>query len=291
MQRREFLRKSAQAVGAAFLARAATADAAWLHADSLPVKFKASDEIVLGNTGIRTTRLAMGTGSIGGHGASNQTRVGIDAFVKLALNGYHENGLRFFDTADAYGSHPYVAAALKQLPRDKVTVLTKTDNRTAAGVRADLDRFRKELGVDVIDIVLIHCVTEVDWTTRYRPVMDVLSDAKQKGIIRAHGCSCHSIQALRAAAASPWVEIDLARLNPIGRYMDAAPETVISVLKQMKDQGKGVIGMKILGQGDLRDRTGEALRYALGSGVLDAFTIGAESKAEQDNLVQHIAAA
>lgn len=291
MQRREFLSKSAQAVGAAFLSHAVTANAAWLHAEPLPVKYKASDDIVLGKTGIRTSRLAMGTGTIGWHGASNQTRLGTDKFVNVLLNGYHENGLRFFDTADGYGSHPYIAAALKQLPRDKVTVLTKTDNRTAAGARADLDRFRKELGVDMIDIVLVHVVTEADWTTRYRGVMDVLSEAKEKGIIRAHGVSCHSLPALRAAAASSWVEVDLARLNPIGRYMDADPNTVISVLKQMKDQGKGVIGMKILGQGDLRDRPSEALRFALGSGVLDAFTIGAESKTEQNDLTQRIAAA
>ena len=291
MQRREFLSKSAQAVGAALLSRAANANAAWLEAGPLPGKFKASDEITLGRTGIRTSRLAMGSGTVGWHGASNQTRQGMDTFVNLLLNGYHENGLRFFDTADSYGSHPYMAAALKQLPRDKVTVLTKTDNRTAAGVRADLDRFRKELGVDMIDIVLVHVVTEADWTTRYRGVMDVLSEAKQKGIIRAHGCSCHTIQALRTAAADPWVEVDLARLNPVGKYMDADPNTVISVLKGMKEQGKGVIGMKILGQGALRDKPGEAIRFALGSGVLDAFTIGAETKAEQNNLAQHVAAA
>jgi len=291
MQRRDFLAKSAQAVGATFLSRAATANAAWLSADPLPVKFKASDEIVLGHTGIRTSRLAMGTGSIGWHGASNQTRMGMDAFVKLALNGYHENGIRFFDSADGYGSHPYIAQTLKQLPREKVTILTKTDNRTAAGARADVERFRKELGVDMIDIILVHVVTEADWNTRYRGVMDVLSEAKEKGIIRAHGVSCHSIQALRAAAAEPWVEVDLARLNPIGRYMDADPPTVISVLKQMKDQGKGVIGMKIMGQGDLRDKPGEAVRFAMGSGVLDAITVGAETIEEQNSLAMHIAAA
>jgi aryl-alcohol dehydrogenase-like predicted oxidoreductase len=278
-------------VGATFLSRAATANAAWLSADPLPVKFKASDEIVLGHTGIRTSRLAMGTGSIGWHGASNQTRMGMDAFVKLALNGYHENGIRFFDSADGYGSHPYIAQTLKQLPREKVTILTKTDNRTAAGARADVERFRKELGVDMIDIILVHVVTEADWNTRYRGVMDVLSEAKEKGIIRAHGVSCHSIQALRAAAAEPWVEVDLARLNPIGRYMDADPPTVISVLKQMKDQGKGVIGMKIMGQGDLRDKPGEAVRFAMGSGVLDAITVGAETVEEQNSLAMHIAAA
>jgi predicted aldo/keto reductase-like oxidoreductase len=169
--------------------------------------------------------------------------------------------------------------------------MTKSDHRNPAQMRADLDRFRKELGIDYIDIVLIHCVTEGDWTTRYQGVMDVLSEAKHKGIIRAHGCSCHSIEALRAAAASPWVEVDLVRLNPIGSHMDADPDTVISVIKQMRAQGKGIIGMKILGQGDMRHKPGEALRYALNSGVLDAFTIGAESPQEQKDLVQRIAAA
>jgi predicted aldo/keto reductase-like oxidoreductase len=158
-------------------------------------------------------------------------------------------------------------------------------------MRSDIDRFRKELGTEYIDVFLMHCLTEGDWTTRYRPVMDVLSEAKQKGIIRAHGCSCHSIEALRAAAKSPWVEVDLARINPIGSHMDADPETVAGVLREMRAAGKGVIGMKILGQGDMRDRQDEALKYALGLGVLDAFTIGAESINEQNDLVHRISVA
>jgi len=291
MLRREFLHTSARTLGAAFLSKNAIARAALVDPEPLPKKFTAQDEVVLGHTGIRTSRLAMGTGTIGYGGASNQTRLGNSPFTKLLLDGYHDNGLRFFDSADSYGSHPYVAAALKQIPRDKVTVLTKTDTRNPAGVRADLERFRRELGIEQIDIVLIHCVTEGDWTTRYRGVMDVLSEAKEKGVIRAHGVSCHTIQALRAAAASPWVEIDLVRLNPIGSHMDAAPDTVIGVIKEMRAQGKGIVGMKILGQGDLRDRPSEAIRYALGTGVLDAITIGAESQKEQNNLVQRVAAA
>jgi len=291
MLRRDFLRRSTTSLGAVFLARSVVARAALLDPDPLPQKFNAQDEVVLGRTGIRTSRLAMGTGTIGFGGRSNQTKLGISPFTNLLLNGYHENGLRFFDSADSYDSHPYVAAALKQLPRDKVTVLTKTDTRDAAGVRADLDRFRRELGIDHIDVVLIHCVTEGDWTTRYQGAMDVLSEAKEKGVIRAHGVSCHSLEALRAAASSPWVDIDLVRLNPIGSHMDAEPDIVISVIRQMRSQGKGIVGMKILGQGDLRDRASEAVRYALGTGVLDAFTIGAESQREQNNLIQRIAAA
>ena len=157
-------------------------------------------------------------------------------------------------------------------------------------MQADIDRFRKELRVDYIDVLLMHCLTEGDWTERYKPVMDVMSEAKGKGIIRAHGCSCHSIEALRAAAKSPWVEVDLARVNPIGSHMDANPETVVSVLRQMRASGKAVIGMKILGQGDMRERQDEALKYALSLGVLDAFTIGAENRNEQNDLVRRIGA-
>lgn len=290
MQRRDFLRRSAGTLGAAVLANSA-ATAALLEAEPLSTRFAAHDEIVLGRTGIRTSRLAMGTGTMGFGGSSDQVRTGKAAFVNMLLNGYHQNGLRFFDTADAYGSHPYVAAAVKQLPRDKVTILTKTDSRDADGVRADIERFRRELGVDYIDILLIHAITRSDWTTAYRPIMDVLSEAKEKGIIRAHGCSCHSIGALRAAAESPWVEVDLVRLNPIGAYCDAKPDAVQEVIRQMRAKGTGIVGMKILGQGKLVDRPAQAVRWALGTGVLDAFTIGAESQQQQNELAKYIAAA
>ena len=288
MKRREFLVRTAQGLGAAWLASKGVLDA--IAATSLSGKFNASDTVVLGKTGIKTSRLAMGTGTVGSGHHSNQTALGIDGLSRLLLHGY-DQGLRFFDSADAYGSHPHVAEALKHVPRDKVTILTKTWARDAAGARADLDRFRRELGIDYIDVCLMHCLTEGDWTERYRGVMDVLSEAKEKGIIRAHGCSCHSIGALRAAAKSPWVEVDLARINPIGAHMDDDPDTVVSVLREMKAAGKGVIGMKILGQGALRDRQDEALKYALSLNVLDSFTIGAESKVEQDDLVRRIAAA
>jgi|SRR4051812_44127198 len=287
MKRRDFLLSSARGLGAAWLA--SKAPAVWAET-KLPQKFTASDTVVLGKTGIKTSRLAMGTGTVGTGGHSHQSSLGVKGLSELLLNGY-DHGLRFFDAADAYGSHPHVAEALKHVPRDKVTVLTKTWSREPKQARADLDRFRRELGTDYLDVCLIHCVTEGDWTERYRGVMDVFEEAKQKGIIRAHGCSCHSLEALRAAARSSWVEVDLVRINPIGSHMDADPETVVSVLKQMKASGKGIVGMKILGQGDLANRRDEALQYALSLGLLDAFTIGAESKSEQEDLVRRIAAA
>ena len=288
MRRREFLIRSATTAGAAWLSSKAIFQA--LAEQTLPKKFAAYDTVTLGNTGIKTSRLAMGTGTVGSGHHSHQTDLGVTGLSALLLNGY-DHGLRFFDAADSYGSHPHVAEALKHVPRDKVTVLTKTFSRDAASARADLDRFRKELGTDYLDICLIHCVTEADWTDRYRGVLDVLSEAKQKGIIRAHGSSCHTIEALRTAAKSPWVEVDLARLNPVGAIMDSDPATVTGVLKEMKAAGKGVIGMKILGQGALRNRQDEGIKFALSNGVLDAFTIGAENKQEQEDLIRRIATA
>jgi aryl-alcohol dehydrogenase-like predicted oxidoreductase len=288
MKRREFILRTAQVAGGAWLASHGLSNV-MQALPSLPRKFNASDTVALGKTGIQTSRLAMGTGTVGSGGHSHQTALGVRGLSDLLLNGY-DQGLRFFDAADSYGSHPHVAEALKHVQRDKVTVLTKTWAREPASARADLERFRRELGTEHIDVCLMHCVTEGDWTERYKGVMDVLSEAKEKGIIRAHGCSCHSIEALRAAAKSPWVDIDLVRINPIGSHMDADPATVVSVLREMKAAGKAVVGMKILGQGDLSNRPDEALKYALSLGVLDAFTIGAESKAQQEDLVRRIAA-
>lgn len=287
MRRREFLVRTATAAGAVWLSSKSIFKS--LAEQTLNQKFSASDTVTLGSTGIKTSRLAMGTGTVGTGHHSHQTALGIQGLSDLLRNGY-DHGLRFFDAADSYGSHPHVAEALKHVPRDKVTVLSKSWARDANGMRADLDRFRKELGTDYLDICLMHCVTEADWTDRFRGAMDVLSEAKQKGIIRAHGCSCHSIEALRAAAKSPWVEIDLARINPVGAAMDADPATVVSVLKEMKSAGKAVVGMKILGQGALRDRQDEGIKYALSLGLLDAFTIGAENKQEQEDLIRRISA-
>jgi 1-deoxyxylulose-5-phosphate synthase len=286
MDRRKFIAGAVAGLGATCLKSGSIAQA--LEVSAAQEKPEATDTVVLGKTGIRTSRLAMGTGTIGFGGSSNQTRAGM--LTRLLRTGY-DRGLTFFDTADSYGSHPEVADAIGRLPREKVIVMTKCDSRDPKQAKADIDRYRRELKTEYIDILLIHCVTEGDWTDRYRGVMDVFSEAKQKGVIHAHGVSCHSIKALRAASASPWVEVDLVRLNPAGAHMDADPQTVIEVIKEMRAQGKGIIGMKILGQGAMRTRQDEAIRFALGSGVLDAFTIGAENDGEQSDLIKRIAAA
>ena len=248
----------------------------------------ATDRVTIGSTGILTSRLALGSGTHGSNGASDQTRLGMSAFVNQFTYGYSQ-GLTFFETAADYGAHPFIAEAVRQVGRQNVVILTKTEAQTAADMQADLDRFRTDLGVDMIDMVLLHNKQSATWTTECAGAMDVLSQAKESGIIRAHGVSCHTLAALQLAAATPWVDVDQARVNPDGILMDADPATVISILTQMKASGKGVIGMKILGEGQLGNDLDRAITHAVGLSCIDAFTIGFVSTAQMDQVVQKIA--
>ncbi|MCU0229470.1 MAG: aldo/keto reductase, partial [Bryobacterales bacterium] len=237
------------------------------------------------------SRLAMGTGTSGFGGSSQQTRgLGVKGLAALLRTGF-DAGVTFWDTADQYGSHPHVREALKGVPREKVTLLTKTHARTAAEMKADLDRYRRELGTDYIDIMLLHCMMSDTWPEERRGAMDYILEAQEQGLIRTRGVSCHTLGALKAAAKSSWVEVDLARINPAGAVMDADVPTVLAVLRDMKAQGKGIIGMKILGAGQLSSKADECLQYALASDVVDCFTIGSSNVAQFQQLTRQIQAA
>ncbi|MCF7804046.1 MAG: aldo/keto reductase [Candidatus Marinimicrobia bacterium] len=282
LNRREFLRKTLGGVGTLALGAAGTdilAEQKTLYAD---------DRIILGPSDVEVSRLAIGTGTSGFGGSSEQTRdLGISGLADLLRHGY-ENGITFWDSADAYGSHPHLNEALDYVPREEVQILTKTHASSAREMKADLDRFRKELGTDYIDILLLHMMRDEDWDQQKQGAMEVIAKAKQDGIVSTHGVSCHTLRALKTAARSDWVEVDLARINPFGIRMDADTETVASVLEEMKRNGKGVIGMKLLGDGRLVHRIDESLRYSLTHDFVDCFTIGIEAKEELDDLIERI---
>ncbi len=252
---------------------------------------QATDRIKLGPRGVEVSRLAMGTGTNGVGGSTNQTRkLGVQGLADLLKFGY-DHGLTFWDSADQYGTHLHMKAALKEVPRDKVAIMTKTHSSTAQDMRADLDRFRREINTDYLDIVLLHAMADGDWPELRKGAMEVLSEAQEKGIVRTHGTSCHSFAAMQTALKTPWCEVDLARINPAKIAMDADPQTILNLLAEMKSAGKGVLGMKILGAGRLRSKPDECLQFALAHDQIDAFTIGAESVTELGDLVKKIPAA
>lgn len=248
----------------------------------------AYDVTTLGPDGLLPSRLAMGTGTSGFRGASNQTRkLGVRGITELYQYGF-DNGITFWDTADGYGSHPHLRNALQHIPREKVVIMTKSTSTTAKDMRDDIERFRRELNTDYIDLLLLHAVREEDWPKQRRGAMDVINEYKQKGIVRSRGISCHSLPALRQVHKQEFVDVDLARINAVGERMDADPATVVEELCKIKAAGKGVIGMKILGEGVLRNRVSEALQHALALNCIDCFTIGAESRVELADLIRRI---
>lgn len=243
--------------------------------------------VELGKTGVRTSRLAIGTGSNGWNGRSNQTDLGHQGLIDLFHFAY-DQGIRFWDLADMYGSHPHAKGALQELDREQITIATKTTSRTGQKVEADVKRFLKEMGTDYIDIVLLHCLTEIDWPQRYTEAMEALSHCKAQGLIRAHGVSCHDFGAFQTSAITDWVEIVLARINYAGVSMDASPPDVIRTMELMASQGKGIYGMKVMGMGKLDKEKGgarKAIEFVLNLSCVHAMTIGMEN---QDEVSQNV---
>ena len=276
--RREFLRHTL-AVGSA----AALPVIAW------PAQVRrANDVIEIGPTKVRMSRLCVGTGTFGGGSSSNQMRkLGADGVADVWWDAY-DNGVFVWDTADGYGSHAAIKVALKKVPREKVTIMTKTDARTVEQLKPALNRYFQEMGTDYIDIVLLHSRMSPKWDELDKGLMDMLSEAKQAKKVRAVGISCHSVEAMKVAAKSPWLDVCLCRLNPAGLRMDAPTDQVLPLIADMKANGKGLIAMKVLGEGQLRERVDEALRFAVTKDAVHSFTIGVESRDELKDLIARI---
>lgn len=289
MNRRKFIRTGVARVAGLSLAQVGWADIQRVLPPDVSV-----DKVKLGNTGLEVSRIALGTGTKGWNYESNQTRIGLDNFVKLAHHGY-ERGLRFFDMADMYGSQPFVGKALKELPREKVTLMTKMwtydeGSEKREPVRKTLDRFRQEAGTEYFDILLMHCMTDGNWPETRKFYMEGLAKAKEEGIVKAVGISCHNWDAMAEAAQNPWCDIVLARLNPFQSHMDGTPEDVNVLLGKARENGKGIMGMKIFGEGKhVTDEERErSIHFAVTESNLHCMTLGLESIAQMDDAIERV---
>jgi len=292
IQRRTFLKQSALGVGGLLVGaqlRAAETPA--------PIFFDPYAPVPLGKTNLKFSRVCMGTGSHGSFRQSNQTRLGRENFQKLLRDAY-ERGVRTFDLADLYGSHSYLPPALTGLSRDSYQLISKVWWEDGSLPEPDrpapqivVERFLRELKTDYIDLLLLHCVTATNWPDELRSQMDDLTKLKTQGKIRALGVSCHSLAALNAAVTEPWVESVHTRINPYGMSMDGPPAVVVPVLQKLHAAGKGVVGMKLIGEGRLRHddaRRDESVKFALGLGCVDVLNVGFEKLTEIDDFAARV---
>jgi len=291
--RRQFLRSSVTVTGALMLSPGALTQGM-----AVAAKRTAVDRMTLGQTGIRLSRLGMGTGTNGGQLQRDLGREGFNSLVKYA----YDQGITYFDCAQSYKTFEWVGGAIKGLPREKLFIQSKIPDQPE-DVLAAIDHHRKVFDTDYVDSLLIHCMVKDGWTDQWKRIMDGFDEAKGKGWIRSKGVSCHSLPALRAARATPWAEVHLVRVNPQGRHMDGPEEVwrpakddkheiapVLSEIKAMRAKGRGIIGMKILGNGEFveaADRE-KSIRFAMSLPALDAVVIGFKNRGEIDEAIQRM---
>jgi predicted aldo/keto reductase-like oxidoreductase len=256
----------------------------------------ATDWVTLGNSGVKVTRLAFGTGT---HGGRVQRELGQEEFTRLVRYAY-DRGIRFFETAESYHGMPeMLAVALKGIPRDSYRFLTKLRSTDATDLPGAVDHMRKQLGTEYIDIVLLHCVRTKGWAEEFKPIRDTFSEAKVKKQILAHGASCHGTLPLSDFPGNKWLDVAQLRVNYDGVKMDTlrgddrekgdVPK-ITATISDIHGQGTGVIGMKILGEGRFTapEQRDASLKFVMNLGTVDAVTIGYKSTAEIDEAIERI---
>ncbi len=259
-------------------------------------KRSATDWVPLGKSGVQVTRLAFGTGTYGG---KVQRDLGQTEFTKLVRYAY-DHGIRFFETAQNYAGMPdMLRIALQGIPRDTYRLMTKYRLQQTDTPEVVIDRYRKQLDTEYFDILLLHCVRTADWAEQFKPARDAFEAAKQKKIIHSHGASCHGLLPLRAFPDQKWLDVSLNRINFNGTKMDnlrgddngtgSVPE-VAAHLASIHGQGTGVIGMKLIGEGQFTtpEKRDASIRFVMKLGTVDAVTIGFKSPAEIDEAISRI---
>jgi len=289
LSRRQFLEQSAALAGAAWFTPAL------LTAAEPAGRRTAADQVALGKTGLKLSRLGIGTGTIGG---SVQRALGHEGFNKLVRYAY-DQCITYIDTAQSYQTHEWVREAIKGLPREKLFIQSKMPGLPDKPLEV-IERYLKELGTDYIDSLLMHCMVKRSWPDDQKRLMDALEEAKAKKLIRAKGISCHSIPALSRTAETDWVDVQLVRINPQAKRIDGPEETwnkdgndiqpVLKEIKAIREKGKGIIAMKVMGEGEFtqpEDRE-KSIRFVMQSGLVDAAVIGFKSTAEIDEAITRI---
>jgi 1-deoxyxylulose-5-phosphate synthase len=291
LNRRQFIRATAALSSVALLPVS-------LRAADAPAKRTAVDQVDLGKTGIKLSRLGFGTGTNNGN---DQAKNGKEGFIKMVQYAY-DHGITYFDTAQAYrATFGWIADAIKGLPREKLYIQSKVQGNPQ-DVTAAIDQIRKTLNVDYIDTLMVHCVENARWIEERKRVMDALDEAMSKKWIRSKGVSCHGLPALKVATESDWPEVHLVRINPVGKLVDGPtgrwgeqgnPDAVLEQIKAMSGKNRGIIAMKVFGCGQLNtdeDRQ-KSIRYLMSKKEINACVIGFKNTDEIDYALKHMNAA
>ena len=281
------------------LLKAGFAAAALAGAGSLSLKAAretATDWVTLGQSDVKVTRLAFGTGTMGGR---VQRELGQDQFTNLVRYAY-DHGIRFFETAESYGEmHKMLGVALKGIPRDSYRLMSKVTTHEGVDPREKIDELRKLANTEYFDVVLLHWQHVASWPSDSRRWQDGIMEAQSRKAVIARGASVHGLPALRQVPATTWLQVAMIRMNHKGTAMDAEDyatagagnvSEVVTHVKQARNEGMGVISMKLVGEGRFtyRDDRKAAMRYAFREAGVQSVTVGYKNTAEIDEAIENL---
>jgi predicted aldo/keto reductase-like oxidoreductase len=279
--------------------KSGVAAAALLGAGSLPLKATretATDWVTLGKSGVKVTRLAFGTGTLGGQ---VQRELGQDQFTRLVRYAY-DRGIRFFETAESYGEmHKMLGVALAGIPRDSYRLMSKVTTHEGVDPQQKIDELRRLANTEYFDVMLLHWQHTATWPTDSNRWQDGILEAQARHAVVGHGASVHGLPALRQCPENQWLQIAMIRMNQKGVKMDAEDymtpglgnvAEVVTHVKQVRQKGMGVISMKLVGEGAFttRDDRQASMRYAFRNAGVNCVTVGYKNTAEIDEAIENV---
>src|SRR5262249_36121753 len=146
---------------------------------------------------------------------------------------------------------------------------------------------------------LLHYQHVGSWPTDTVRWQDGLLEAKHKKALIGHGASVHGLPALRGCPGNKWLEIAMIRMNHKGTKMDAEDyntpglgnvNEVVTQPKQARTEGRGVISMKLIGEGAFTNREDRkaAMKFAFNNAGVDSVTVGFKNTAEIDEAIENL---
>ena len=229
----------------------------------------------LGKTGFKISRICFGTLTIGPLQKNYSITQGVEILKQAA-----ENGINFFDSAELYETYPYLNGLLKAV-KTPVIIATKSYAYTFEGMMDSIEKARREIGRDYIDIFLMHEQESALTIKGHDLAWEALLTAKEMGIVKAIGISTHHVQGVSAAKNLTGIDV----IHPLINYkglgiVDGTVEEMLKEIKSARDQGIGIYAMKALGGGNLSSNYLEALQYVFAIKELDSVALGMQNLLE-----------
>ena len=231
--------------------------------------------VELGNTGLTVSQLCFGGLIIGPLQANLDVDKGADVIAKA-----FELGVNFIDTAELYGTYPHIRRAIEKTGI-KPVIAAKSYAYSAEAAAESVEKARKEMNIDCIDIFLLH-EQESRLTLRgHRDALEYYLSAREKGILKAVGVSTHNIEVVRACAEMLEIDVIHPIINKSGVGIgDGNIDEMLQAVQNAYNRGKGIYSMKPLGGGNLLFDYTASMEFVLKLPYLHSIAVGMQSEEE-----------